>query len=98
VSASQEPAVREALTAWRTRPSPATHDAYERALAAAIATARAAIAGEFDAVHTVERARSVGSLADIIEPRDMRPALIRILHAEAKNPRAALDVAPRASA
>ena len=84
--ASQEPAVREALAAWRARPSPATHDAYERALAAASATARAAIAGEFDAVHTVERARSVGSLADIIEPRDMRPALIRVLHAEARNP------------
>ncbi|HEY2389168.1 MAG TPA: biotin carboxylase N-terminal domain-containing protein [Candidatus Binatia bacterium] len=87
--AAEEPAVREALAAWRARPSPATHDAYERALAAASANARAAIAGEFDAVHTVERARRVGSLADIIEPRDMRPALIRILHVEARDPAAA---------
>lgn len=33
---------------------------------------RAAVAGEFDAVHTVERALRVGSLHEIIDPTDLR--------------------------
>ena len=34
------------------------------------------VAAEFEAVHTVERAREVGSLDSIIEPRALRPCLI----------------------
>ena len=34
------------------------------------------LANEFDAVHTVGRAREVGSLEAIVEPEDMRPYLI----------------------
>jgi acetyl-CoA carboxylase carboxyltransferase component len=34
------------------------------------------LANEFDAVHTVSRAREVGSLEAIVEPEDMRPYLI----------------------
>ncbi|MEE9282305.1 MAG: carboxyl transferase domain-containing protein [Myxococcota bacterium] len=37
---------------------------------------QAEIAAEFDAIHTVERAREVGSLEAIIEPEALRPALI----------------------
>ena len=37
---------------------------------------QAEVAAEFDAIHTVERAREVGSLESIIEPRELRPALI----------------------
>ena len=37
---------------------------------------QAEVAAEFDATHTVERAREVGSLESIIEPRELRPALI----------------------
>jgi acetyl-CoA carboxylase carboxyltransferase component len=34
------------------------------------------LAAEFDAVHTVERARDVGSLERLVRPEDMRPHLI----------------------
>jgi hypothetical protein len=34
------------------------------------------VADEFDGVHTVERAREVGSLQRIIEPSELRPYLI----------------------
>ncbi len=37
---------------------------------------QAEVAAEFDATHTVERAREVGSLESIIEPKELRPALI----------------------
>jgi acetyl/propionyl-CoA carboxylase alpha subunit/acetyl-CoA carboxylase carboxyltransferase component len=40
---------------------------------------QAAVAAEFDAVHTVERALEVGSLHAIIEPRDLRPMLAQWL-------------------
>ena len=40
---------------------------------------QAAMAAEFDAVHTVERARAVGSLSEIIDPDDLRPRLIETL-------------------
>jgi hypothetical protein len=46
---------------------------------------QAAVAAEFDAVHTVERARQVGSLETILEPGALRPELIRWL--EASEPR-----------
>ena len=37
---------------------------------------QAEVATEFDRIHSVERARDVGSLGDIIEPRTLRPHLI----------------------
>ena len=40
---------------------------------------QAEVAAEFDAIHSVERAREVGSLEQILEPRGLRPALIRFL-------------------
>ena len=78
--------VRTAREAWRAHPSPATRDAYEQALADATAAARAEVAAEFDAVHTVERAQRVGSLADIIAPHEMRFALISTLRAVCRDP------------
>ncbi len=36
-------------------------------------------AGEFDAVHSVERAREVGSLREIVESEQMRAYLIQAL-------------------
>ena len=38
---------------------------------------QAEIATEFDEIHSVERARDVGSLERIIEPSEMRETLIR---------------------
>jgi hypothetical protein len=40
---------------------------------------QAEVAAEFDAVHTVERAREVGSLEAIVGAAQLRPALIRYL-------------------
>ncbi|TMA89690.1 MAG: hypothetical protein E6J77_07410 [Deltaproteobacteria bacterium] len=74
------PTVRRAREALRTDPTAAARDAYEQALAAATRVAQAEVAAEFDDIHTVERACRVGSLDEIIEPRRMRPALIRALH------------------
>jgi acetyl-CoA carboxylase carboxyltransferase component len=84
--AASDALVRGAREAWRAHPSPETRDAYEQALADATATARAEVAAEFDAVHTVERARQVGSLADIIAPHEMRFALISALRAACRDP------------
>ena len=43
--------------------------------------AHGSTSAEFDAVHTVERARDVGSLEAIVPPAAMRPQLIRALRA-----------------
>ena len=43
-----------------------------------------ATAAEFDSVHTVERAKEVGSLTDILEPADLRPNLIAALEAASR--------------
>ena len=40
---------------------------------------QASTATEFDSVHTVERARDVGSLSEIFEPAELRPRLIAAL-------------------
>jgi len=37
------------------------------------------LAAEFDRIHSVERARDVGSLREIFEPRDLRGRLIASL-------------------
>ena len=71
--------MRRARGALRTDPPAAARDAYEQALAEATRVAQAEVAAEFDDIHTVERACRVGSLDEIIEPRRMRPALIRAL-------------------
>ncbi|MBW2695048.1 MAG: ATP-grasp domain-containing protein [Deltaproteobacteria bacterium] len=42
---------------------------------------QAEVAAEFDRIHSVERARDVGSLSDIIKPHSLRPHLIARLQA-----------------
>ena len=42
----------------------------------------AELAAEFDAVHTVERAKRVGSIEEIIPARTLRPYLIETLLAD----------------
>ena len=44
---------------------------------------RAALAAEFDAVHTVERAVDVGSLDSVIAPSRLRPEVVAVLDREA---------------
>ncbi len=79
VRAGKDPRVQVLREALRARPTPAAREAVEQAMAEAVLTAQAALAAEFDAIHSVERARSVGSLDDIVEPRAMRPYLIETL-------------------
>jgi len=78
--AAADPTVRRARETLRTDPPAAARDAYEQALAEATRVAQAEVAAEFDDIHTVERACRVGSLDEVIEPRRVRPALIRALH------------------
>jgi acetyl-CoA carboxylase carboxyltransferase component len=49
---------------------------------------RAEVAADFDAIHTVGRAKQVGSLEDIIPAAEIRPRLIALLDAEARRDRA----------
>ncbi len=56
-------------------------EARERRFAELLLEKQAEIAAEFDAVHTVERARQVGSLERIVAPQRMRPYLIEELRA-----------------
>lgn len=61
------------------RPSEAVRGELEEARAEARLAAQAEIAAEFDSIHTVERARAVGSLEEILPVREMRPRLIAAL-------------------
>lgn len=58
----------------------------ERTLAAVTIEKRAELAAEFDAIHSVQRARDVGSLESIIAPRQLRPYLIELLNMESARP------------
>jgi hypothetical protein len=78
--ANADPRVRRARERVTSAPDAASRTAaranLERVLDAAILEHQAAVADEFDAIHTVERAREVGSLEAIIEPSALRPRLI----------------------
>ena len=54
-------------------------EAYETALADVLLEKQAELAAEFDAIHTVERAREVGSLESIVDADAIRPYLIGLL-------------------
>ena len=56
--------------------APAAAAEYERVFKEAQARAQAAVAAEFDAVHSVERAYRVGSLAAVVKPAELRPYLV----------------------
>ncbi len=67
----------------------ATRAALEEALSEARLAAQAEVAAEFDAIHTVERARDVGSLEQILPVKQMRPRLIAALEEALGAPRRA---------
>ena len=50
---------------------------FERTLQEVILQEQAVLAAEFDAVHSVDRAREVGSIEEIVDPDQMRAFLIR---------------------
>jgi hypothetical protein len=40
---------------------------------------QARLGGEFDKIHSVERAKTVGSIDDIIKPKELRPYIISVV-------------------
>ncbi|MBW2267238.1 MAG: ATP-grasp domain-containing protein [Deltaproteobacteria bacterium] len=63
---------RESLT----RGTSAARESFERTLQDTLLEKQAEVAAEFDRIHSVERAREVGSLSEIVAPADMRAFLI----------------------
>jgi acetyl/propionyl-CoA carboxylase alpha subunit/acetyl-CoA carboxylase carboxyltransferase component len=72
-----DPRVAELERALRASPSPAARERYERVLGQVSLEKQTQLAAEFDQIHTVERARSVGSLSAILPPAEMRAFLAR---------------------
>ncbi len=71
-----DPKVAELERVSRIWGTAASREHFERTLADAILEQQAEVAAEFDAIHTVERARDVGSLAEIVDPKNMRAYLV----------------------
>lgn len=59
----------------------ASRQAYDELFARVLAEKTQALAEKFDGIHTVERALANGSLDGIIEPAELRPAIIDALEA-----------------
>ena len=55
---------------------------FERTLNEVILEEQAVLAAEFDSVHSVDRAREVGSIEEIVDPAQMRTFLMRSLRDE----------------
>jgi hypothetical protein len=71
--------VAELERALRTRPGPAARERFERTLVEVSLEKQTQLAAEFDAVHTVERALSVGSLSAILPPAELRAFVARAI-------------------
>jgi len=72
-------AARDALVAGANGPA---REAFDRLFADVVLEKQRELAAEFDAVHTVERARRVGSLEEILPAAQMRPWLVAKLEEE----------------
>ena len=68
-------------------PGPAARERFERVLEEVSLEKQTQIAAEFDQIHSVERARSVGSLSAILPPEQMRAFLAREIGALAAQER-----------
>ena len=90
--ASAHPRIRALQEELRRSPGAEARGRLEAALREVTLAVQAEVAGEFDAIHTVERARDVGSLREIVEPAALRPFVVRSLR-----PRATLIRSPGAS-
>ncbi|NNL67282.1 MAG: hypothetical protein HKP30_13625, partial [Myxococcales bacterium] len=74
-----DPRVAQLEREARTRSTGAARERFERALQEMLLEKQAEVAAEFDAIHSVERARDVGSLSEIVSPEQMRAFLVREL-------------------
>ena len=77
--ALDDPRVKDMTEAVRRDPSELNRIALDSLLREVTLEKQASMAVEFDSVHTVERARDVGSLSEIFEPAELRPRLIATL-------------------
>ena len=80
--AARSPQVLAAREALRARPGAEARDRLDAALREARLEAQAQVADEFDGIHTVERAREVGSLTEIVPPAELRAFVVRELERE----------------
>ncbi len=81
-----DPRVLEEQRAVRANPTAAAREALEAIVAEVTLEKQTEVGNEFDDIHSVERAREVGSLEQIISPSKMRAHLIAELEA-ARQPR-----------
>jgi acetyl-CoA carboxylase carboxyltransferase component len=77
--AVSDPRVVEMQRQLRVRPSAELREKLETLVRDVTLEKQAEVAAEFDRIHSVERAREVGSLRDIIEPNVLRARLIASL-------------------
>ena len=80
--ASAHPRIRALQEELRRSPGAEARGRLEAALREVTLAVQAEVAEQFDAVHTVERARDVGSLREIVEPAALRPFVVRALRRE----------------
>jgi acetyl-CoA carboxylase carboxyltransferase component len=80
--ASREPRIEALRRRAQSDPSSEARDALDAATREVLLEKQAELAGEFDAIHSVERAREVGSLETIVAPEEIRPYLIGLLRTE----------------
>jgi acetyl/propionyl-CoA carboxylase alpha subunit/acetyl-CoA carboxylase carboxyltransferase component len=80
--AMADPRVRALRERLRSDSGDDVRGLFERTLGEVILQEQAVLAAEFDAVHSVDRAREVGSIEEIVDPAQMRAFLIRSLRAE----------------
>ncbi|MFP6639511.1 MAG: carboxyl transferase domain-containing protein, partial [Myxococcota bacterium] len=77
--AAADPRVVAMQRGLRLHSSPEVREELEALLSEVTLEKQAEVAAEFDRVHSVERAREVGSLREIMEPAALRPSLIKAL-------------------
>lgn len=90
--AAGDPRVAAARLKLRLRRTAEVRAEYEKTLEDVTLEHQSALAEEFDQIHSVERAREVGSLDAIFDAATMRPMLIEQLEAALRTQR---DAAPR---
>jgi acetyl-CoA carboxylase carboxyltransferase component len=74
-----DPRITEARAKLRGKASAAERASFERLRRDVLLEKRAELAAEFDKIHSVERARDVGSLTEIIPATQIRSHLIDVL-------------------
>jgi acetyl-CoA carboxylase carboxyltransferase component len=77
--AAREPRIVALRRQAQADPGSAARDRLDAAYQEVLLEKQAELAAEFDSIHTIERAREVGSLEDLISPEDIRPYLIGLI-------------------